>query len=57
MRALLVGINQYQKLPLRGCINDVRLMQTLLQERFGVTETQLRVLLDADATIRQFLRG
>lgn len=57
MRALLVGINQYQKLPLRGCINDVRLMQALLQERFGVTEPQLRVLLDADATHQAILEG
>ncbi len=57
MRALLVGINHYQKLPLRGCINDVRLMQAVLQERFGVAETQLRVLLDADATRQAILEG
>ncbi|WP_413167596.1 caspase family protein [Capilliphycus salinus ALCB114379] len=33
--ALLVGINQYQKDPLNGCVNDVRMQQLLLIHRFG----------------------
>ncbi|NJO05873.1 MAG: caspase family protein [Chloroflexaceae bacterium] len=29
LKALLVGINAYQQLPLRGCVNDVHRMRDL----------------------------
>jgi hypothetical protein len=28
-KALLVGINEYDDAPLRGCVNDVKQMQAL----------------------------
>lgn len=57
IRALLVGINRYQKLPLRGCVNDVGLMQSLLRDLYGVADSQIRVLLDDDATVAAITDG
>ncbi len=57
IRALLVGINRYQKLPLRGCVNDVALMQALLREQYGVEDGQMRVLLDEAATLQGLTEG
>jgi len=50
-KALLVGINNFTPgIPaLRGCINDTRNMQTLLQNRFGFAAQDVKVLNDADA--------
>lgn len=49
-RALLVGINDYPGMPLRGCVNDVQQMQALLGQHFDFAEEEVRVLLDEDAT-------
>lgn len=60
--ALLIGINTYQApiIPtLRGCRNDVELLASVLRNRFGVADDQLRVLVDEQAThaaIKQAIR-
>jgi metacaspase-1 len=52
-RALLVGINQYPKPDMRldGCVNDVFLMSSLLQES-GFEADDIRVVLDDRATAK-----
>lgn len=48
-RALLIGIQAYQHItPLGGCVNDARLMDAVLRDRFGFTHRTL--LEDAHAT-------
>jgi hypothetical protein len=50
-RSLLVGIDAYPHVrPLKGCVNDVRLVQGVLLERFGFGEPEMTVLLDGQAT-------
>ena len=51
--ALLIGINDYRSptlLDLRGCVNDVLLMRTVLTNQFGFEPEQVTVLTDAQAT-------
>lgn len=49
--ALLVGINDYRAGgPLDGCVNDVKLMQSLLEHRYGFDPANIAVLTDAQAT-------
>ena len=51
--ALLIGINDYRSptlLDLRGCVNDVMLMKTVLTNQFGFEPEQVAVLTDAQAT-------
>lgn len=52
-RALLVGINEYPEAAdrLEGCVNDVFLMSSLLQES-GFDAEDIRVVLDDRATAR-----
>jgi hypothetical protein len=50
-RALLIGIDAYPRIrPLDGCVNDSRLMRSVLVERFGFPEADITQLLDAAAT-------
>jgi len=59
-RALLVGINAYKDSPLRGCLNDIMDLRDLLTSRYGFAASDIRVLVDAEATtanIRQQLGG
>jgi hypothetical protein len=50
-RALLIGIDQYPKLTqLEGCVNDVQLMRSILQESFGFSPENVTLLADAEAT-------
>jgi hypothetical protein len=55
-RALLVGINEYPdpKDRLEGCVNDVFLMSSLLQEN-GYSPDDIRVVLDSRATAKGIL--
>jgi hypothetical protein len=60
--ALLVGIDQYRPpiRSLRGCANDVRAIQALLEQRIVGTEDRLegpRVLLNEDATRQAVIDG
>ncbi|WP_025745856.1 caspase family protein [Kallotenue papyrolyticum] len=50
IKALLVGINAYPRIPLRGCLNDIANTNAILQQRVGGTGAMIRVLRDADAT-------
>lgn len=49
-RALLVGINEYRNAPLRGCVNDVADVSDLLKSRCNFQASEVRVLLDDEAT-------
>jgi len=49
-KALLVGINAYKDMPLRGCVNDVMRVRYLLCSHYGFTSDDLRLLLDEAAT-------
>lgn len=55
-RALLIGINQYPNLPpfsqLRGCVNDVLLMKTLLKGSFRFPANNIVTLCDEKATVK-----
>jgi hypothetical protein len=51
-RALLVGINRY-KIPgadLRGCLNDVKNMKSVLTRYYGFAQKDIRTLTDLQAT-------
>jgi hypothetical protein len=49
-KAVLVGINAYQRSPLRGCINDVIVMQQMLVKQFGFKHEDIKILTDREAT-------
>ena len=52
-RALLIGIDDYkatQISDLRGCVNDVELMRSILIDRFEMSPENIEVLKDAQAT-------
>lgn len=60
--ALLVGINSYQSPvpPLKGCLNDIREIETLLRNRLANTDfngPELHVLLEEEATREKIIRG
>ena len=51
-RALLIGINRY-RIPgadLRGCVNDVVNMQSVLTTLYGFAKKDITTLVDYDAT-------
>jgi hypothetical protein len=50
LKALLVGINTYGTKPLRGCVNDVKQMQAVLQRYYGFQPENMRILTDGEAT-------
>lgn len=53
-RALIIGISKYPKLPphkqLTGPVNDARLMERVAREVWGFAPTQIKLLLDEQAT-------
>ncbi len=49
-RALLVGINDYQWAPLRGCINDVAEMGKVLKEHYNKKQNFHCITLTSDKT-------
>lgn len=56
--ALMVGVNDYvaPNIPdLRGCENDVKLMQMVLTQKFGFPEKNIRTILSRDATKKRIL--
>lgn len=59
LKALLVGINAYTGLvpPLLGCVNDVRRMRELLEQRYQLAESQMHILVDEQATRAAILAG
>ena len=48
--ALLVGINNYVKQPLEGCLNDLDLQRHLLIHRFGFNPKDIYILSNEKAT-------
>lgn len=48
--ALLVGINNYVKQPLEGCLNDLDLQRYLLIHRFGFNPKDIYILSNEKAT-------
>lgn len=61
VHGLFVGINEYlyesPRLNLSGCVNDVDLISKLIGERFHVSEENMLVLKNADATRANIIRG
>ncbi|MCK7594644.1 caspase family protein [Pseudomarimonas salicorniae] len=59
--ALIIGIDRYPLLDaqyqLAGCVNDARLMASVLQERFGFPASNVRSLHDAEASRDAILAG
>ena len=50
-RALLIGIAAYPHVPsLKGSVNDVQLMRSLLVDRFGFDAARITLLTDDQAT-------
>lgn len=49
-RALVVGIDTYAIKPLDGCVADAQLIAALLHERFAFETTNIRTLLNGDAS-------
>ena len=57
-RALLIGIDAYPYVrPLDGCVNDVALMATVLQEPFGFSPEHIMRLTNEQATRDAILAG
>lgn len=55
-RALLVGVNDYLEInDLRGCINDVTNMRSILKTYLGFRNRDIRVLVDDRATKKNIL--
>ena len=56
-RGLLVGINHYppQYPSLKGCVNDVLMMSEILQNNFGFSPLDIRLLTDDRATKKNIL--
>ncbi|MBN3927070.1 caspase family protein, partial [Nostoc sp. NMS4] len=55
--ALLIGINQYPKIPaLSGCLTDVELQRELLIHRFGFQGSDILTLTEEQAS-REFIEA
>ncbi len=52
--AVLAGINDYPEAPLNGCLPDVFEVKAMLMEVFGFKESEITVLLNADAKAPRF---
>jgi hypothetical protein len=54
--ALLVGIDEYENVSdLDGCVNDVQNMKSLLRDKFGFEEPDIKVLVNEQATRKAIL--
>lgn len=58
-RALCVGINDYpyEENDLKGCVNDAKGWAGLLSDQFGFAKSDVRLLLDGQATKKNVLNG
>ncbi len=57
-RALLIGVDAYAHVrPLKGCVNDVHLMRSVLTETFGFPESNITMLVNDQATQAGVLAG
>lgn len=48
-QALLIGINEYKRAPLRGCVNDALEMKAVLEGLYGFSSSNITLLLNQDA--------
>lgn len=55
--ALLIGINEYSFQPLRGCLNDVNAIQSVLVEKLDFREEDIVRLVDTAATKTTILQA
>lgn len=55
--ALLVGIDNYAKSPLSGCVNDITAVEEYLRDRIPTESLQLVKLIDAEATRQNIIDG
>lgn len=55
MRAVLCGINKYQGSPLNGCVNDIIATRQILRDKYKLTGSNMRVLVDERATTKAWL--
>ncbi|MEB3342122.1 caspase family protein [Okeania sp.] len=55
--ALLVGINEYENQPLRGCVNDIAMQYYLLNHRFGFNPKDIVILTNKKATRQGILEA
>ena len=59
-RALMIGIDSYPKIrgaDLAGCVNDVALMKSILEDQFDFAPENIRTILDRQATRRNIKAG
>ena len=56
-KAFLVGINKYQGSPLRGCVNDVIVVQQILVSQFGFKQENIKIMTDYEATRANIVAG
>ncbi|MGH7496599.1 MAG: caspase family protein [bacterium] len=56
-KALLIGINEYPDVPLRGCVNDVMQMKEALIDLFGFAPENIQMILDREATQKGVVEG
>jgi hypothetical protein len=56
-KALLVGINEYKDAPLRGCVNDVKLMKKVLIEFHDFMDGYIRILVNREAKRQNIIDG
>jgi hypothetical protein len=57
-KALLTGINKYKSIShLRGCINDVHTVQSLLADVFDFPAANIRTLTDSQVTKERIQRS
>ena len=55
-RALLIGIDRYRHVsPLIGTVNDARAMKAFASSRLGIRDSDIRMLLDGEATRENIL--
>ncbi len=55
LKAVIVGINEYPKYPLSGCVNDANDVVAFLTDQREVAASEIRYLIDADATKKQIV--
>lgn len=54
-KLLTVGINRYPNCALSGCVNDSILITKMFTEKFGFSSSNVRALLDEEATTKNIL--
>ncbi|MDP6570852.1 MAG: caspase family protein, partial [Candidatus Marinimicrobia bacterium] len=56
--ALVIGINAYQNVePLNYAVNDAVAVKDMLVEKYGFKETNIRLILDEEATKDNIIKG